>query len=176
MRSSAIDSSRQHGSSLKNEDASQHEQQPASPPAPPRVMPTAPAAATAAAQLAQVSLVEVDPFCIVVRALVANKGAVQALGGLQLEELDTGDQMARLSPEMAQAMRDVLLAGDAARGLARLAMLSRFSRSACNAASLLPAAPDYSVAPRRDDIVRSIVAYVSSIPANEEDSVRARGE
>jgi hypothetical protein len=71
-------------------------------------------------------------------------------------------------------MRDVLLVGGAARGLARLAVVSRDSRACC-AASPLRAAPDFSVTPRRDDIMRSIVEYVSSIPANEAASVRACG-
>lgn len=174
MRPGTIDYSRWDAlvASSDEEEASQHQQQASSPP---RVMPTAPAAATAAAQLEQLSLVKDDPFCTIVQALVANEGAMRVLGGLQLEELDSADKLARLSPEMAQAMRDVLLAGGAARGLARLAMVSCFSRGACSAVSSLRAAVDYSIAPRRDDIVRSIVAYASSIPANEEDSVRARG-
>jgi hypothetical protein len=84
---------------------------------------------------------------------------MRVIGALQLEELDTRGETARLSPETVQAMRDVLLVGGAARGLARLAVVSRDSRACC-AASPLRAAPDFSVTPRRDDIVRSIVEYL----------------
>jgi hypothetical protein len=135
-------------------------------------MPPAPAAATAAEQLAQLSLAEDDSFSAILPALVAHEGAMRVLGTLQLEELDSPDKLARISPEMAQAMRDVLLAGGAARGLARLAVLDYASYARC-AASPLCAAPDCHISPRRDDIVRSIVAYASSIPANEADLVRA---
>ena len=80
---------------------------------------------------------------------------MREIGALQLEELAvTRGEMARLSPEIAQALRDVLLAGGAARGLARLAVVSHFSRACC-AASPLGAAPDYVIATRRDDVVRS---------------------
>ena len=139
----------------------------------PAAAPPAPAASTAVAQLAHASLAEDDSFFVFLPALVANVSAMRVLGKLELEELVSAHKLRRIPPEMVQALRDVLLAGGAARGLARLATLCSDSRARC-AASPLRTAPDHDVSPRRDHIVRCIIAYLSSIPAYDMREVRCR--